>query len=66
MKKQFRYSIHITGVIPADSEEQASLIANMGYAINGRLLQSPNKILVAVEDVTEKVEEERSKQNGEI
>lgn len=66
MRKQFRYSIHITGVIPAESEKQASLIANMGYSINGRLLQSPNKILVAVEDVTEKVEEERSKQNGEI
>lgn len=66
MMKQFQYSIHITGVIPAESEQQASLIANMGYSINGRLLQSPNKILVAVEDVTEKVEEERSKQNGKI
>ncbi len=66
-KKQFQYQILIEGVLPADSEVQAKLIAQMGYSLNGRLLESPNKVMIVIADVTDQVEQRKQellKTNG--
>lgn len=68
-KKQYQYSIYIEGVIPADDANQAKLIAQMGYSLNGRLLENPNKVLIGVADVTDKVEKKKQellKKNGKV